>query len=194
MRVATPVASTSPKLRPGSYFPKFLEPRRMAEGALTAVIQEASIQRASTRSVDERKRSLSRRQSSGYVWYFQKPGFPALRPFRQCGHCLPSKGRSPRRRAFFERPIDGEWSYLWIDTTYLQVRRGDRIVSVAVIIAVGVNTDGQRKVLGTSEAEAIWTEFLRRLTRRGPRSVKLVVSVAHEGIKAALSKVLSAKW
>lgn len=96
------------------------------------------------------------------------------------------------------RPIEGEWPYLWIDATYLKVRRGGRIVSVAVIIAVGVNTDGRREVLGmeigTSEAEAIWTEFLRELTRRGLRGVKLVVSDAHEGIEAAVSKVLSATW
>lgn len=89
-------------------------------------------------------------------------------------------------------------AYLWIDATYLKVRRGERIVSVAVIIAVGVNIDGRREVLGmeigTSEAEAIWTELLRKLTRRGLRGVKLVVSDAREGIKAAVSKVLSATW
>ena len=87
---------------------------------------------------------------------------------------------------------------LWIDATYLKVRRGGRIVSVAAIIAVGVNTDGRREVLGmeigTSEAEPIWTEFLRKLTRRGLRGVRLVISDAHEGIKAAVSKVLSATW
>jgi transposase-like protein len=87
---------------------------------------------------------------------------------------------------------------LWIDATYLKVRRGGRIVSVAAIIAVGVNADGRREVLGmevgTSEAEPIWTEFLRKLTRRGLRGVKLVVSDAHEGIKAAVSKVLNATW
>ena len=101
-------------------------------------------------------------------------------------------------KAFLDRPIEGEWPYIWIDATYLKVRRGGRIVSVAVIIAVGVNTDGRREVLGmeigTSEAEAIWTEFLRKLTRRGLRGVKLVVSDAHEGIKAAVSKVLCATW
>ena len=101
-------------------------------------------------------------------------------------------------KAFLERPIEGDWPYLWIDATYLKVRRGGRIVSVAVIIAVGVNSDGRREVLGmeigTSEAEPIWTEFLRKLTRRGLRGVKLVVSDAHEGIKAAVSKVLCATW
>jgi transposase-like protein len=101
-------------------------------------------------------------------------------------------------KAFLDRPIEGDWPYLWIDATYLKVRRGGRIVSVAVIIAVAVNTDGRREVLGmeigTSEAEPIWIEFLRKLTRRGLRGVKLVISDAHEGIKAAVSKVLSATW
>ncbi len=94
--------------------------------------------------------------------------------------------------------MEGDWPYLWIDATYLKVRRGGRIVSVAVIIAIGVNTDGRREVLGleigTSEAEPIWSEFLRKLTRRGLRGVKLVISDAQEGIKAAVSKVLSATW
>jgi putative transposase len=109
-----------------------------------------------------------------------------------------------RVKAFLERPIDGDWPYLWIDATYLKVRRGGRIlgssprISVAAIIAVGVNTDGRREVLGmqigSSEAEPIWTEFLRQLTRRGLRGVKLVISDAHEGIKAAVTKVLCATW
>ncbi|MET3594572.1 transposase-like protein [Mesorhizobium shonense] len=101
-------------------------------------------------------------------------------------------------KAFLERPFEGGWPYVWIDATYLKVRRGGRIVSVAVIIAVGVNTDGRREVLGmeigTSEAEPIWTEFLRKLTRRGLGGVKLVVSDGHEGLKAAVTKVLSATW
>ncbi len=91
-----------------------------------------------------------------------------------------------------------ELPYLWIDATYLKVRRGGRVVSVAAIIASGVNSDGRREVLGmeigTSEAEPIWTAFLRKLPRRGLRGVKLVVSDAHEGIKAAVSKVLCASW
>ena len=101
-------------------------------------------------------------------------------------------------KAFLTRPLEGDWPYLWIGATYLKVRRGGRIVSVAVIIAIGVNTDGRREVLGleigTSGAEPIWTEFLRKLTRRGLRGVKLVISDAHEGIKAAVSKVLGATW
>ena len=91
-----------------------------------------------------------------------------------------------------------EWPYLWIDATYVKVRQNGRIVSVAVIVAVGVNSDGRREVLGMdigpSEAETFWTEFLRKLARRGLRGVRLVVSDAHEGIKASVAKVLTATW
>lgn len=169
-----------PKLRKGSYFPGFLEPRRLAEKALTAVIQEAYIQGISTRSVDDLVKAM---------------GMSGISKSQVSRLCEEIDGRV---KAFLERPIDGEWPYLWIDATYLKVRRGGRIVSVAAIIAVGVNTDGRREVLGmqigSSEAEPIWTEFLRQLTRRGLRGVKLVISDAHEGIKAAVTKVLCATW
>jgi transposase-like protein len=169
-----------PRLRKSSYFPSFLEPRRLAEKALTAVIQEAYIQGVSTRSVDD----LVKAMGAG--------GVSKSQVSRLCEEI------DGRVKTFLERPIEGDWPYLWIDATYLKVRRGGRIVSVAIIIAVGVNTDGRREVLGmevgTSEAEPIWTEFLRKLTRRGLRGVKLVVSDGHEGIKAAVSKVLNATW
>jgi len=169
-----------PRLRRGSYFPSFLEPRRLAEKALTAVIQEAYIQGISTRSVDELVKAM---------------GMSGISKSQVSRLCEEIDGKV---KAFLERPIEGDWPYIWIDATYLKVRRGGRIVSVAVIIAVGVNGDGRREVLGmevgTSEAEPIWTEFLRKLTRRGLRGVKLVVSDAHEGIKAAVSKVLNATW
>jgi putative transposase len=169
-----------PRLRKGSYFPSFLEPRRLAEKALTAVIQEAYIQGISTRSVDE----LVKAMGAG--------GISKSQVSRLCEEI------DGKVKAFLERPIEGDWPYIWIDATYLKVRRGGRIVAVAVIIAVGVNSDGRREVLGmevgTSEAEPIWTEFLRKLTRRGLSGVKLVVSDAHEGIKAAVSKVLNATW
>ena len=169
-----------PKLRSGSYFPTFLEPRRMAEKALTAVIREAYIQGISTRSVDELVKAMG------------MSGISKSQVSRLCEEI------DDKVKVFLTRPIEGDWPYLWIDATYLKVRRGGRIVSVAVIIAVGVNAHGRREVLGmeigTSEAEPIWTEFLRKLTRRGLRGVKLVVSDAHEGIKAAVAKVLSATW
>ena len=169
-----------PKLRKGSYFPFFLEPRRLAEKALTAVIQEAYIQGISTRSVDELVKAMgmsgiSKSQVSRLV-----------------------EEIDDKVQAFLTRPIEGDWPYLWIDATYVKVRQAGRIVSVAVIVAVGANADGRREVLGLdvgpSEAETFWTAFLRKLARRGLRGVKLVVSDAHEGIKAAVSKVLCSTW
>ena len=169
-----------PKLRTGSYFPGFLEPRRMAEKALTAVIQEAYIQGISTRSVDDLVKAL---------------GMSGISKSQVSRLCEEIDGKV---KAFLDRPIEGDWPYLWIDATYVKVRQNGRIVSVAVIIAVGVNSDGRREVLGmeigASEAEPFWTTFLRKLTRRGLRGVKLVVSDSHEGIKAAVSKVLTTTW
>ena len=169
-----------PKLRTGSYFPSFLEPRRMAEKALTAVIQEAYIQGISTRSVDDLVKAMG------------MSGISKSQVSRLCEEI------DERVHTFLDRPIEGDWPYLWIDATYVKVRQNGRIVSVAVIVAVGVNSDGRREVLGmdigASEAEPFWTAFLRKLTRRGLRGVKLVISDAHEGIKAAVSKLLCASW
>ncbi len=169
-----------PKLRKGSYFPGFLEPRRLAEKALTAVVQEAYIQGVSTRSVDDLVKALG------------MSGISKSQVSRFCAEI------DERVSAFLDRPLEGDWPYLWIDATYLKVRQNGRIVSVAVIIAVGVNSDGRREVLGMdigpSEAEPFWTAFLRKLARRGLRGVKLVISDAHEGIRAAVSKILSATW
>src|SRR5271166_3709187 len=103
-----------------------------------------------------------------------------------------------RVKTFLNRPLEGDWPYIWLDATYGKVRQAGRIVSVAVIIAVGVNSDGRREVLGVaigaSEAETFWTEFLRTLARRGLCGVKLVISDAHQGLKAAVAKVLNATW
>ncbi|MCJ2097206.1 IS256 family transposase [Methylobacterium sp. E-046] len=169
-----------PKLRKGSYFPAFLEPRRMAEKALTAVIQEAYIQGISTRSVDDLVQAMG------------GTGVSKSQVSRLCQEI------DERVGAFLGRPLEGEWPYLWIDATYVKVRQDGRIVSVAVIVAVGVNTDGRREVLGMdvgpSEAETFWTAFLRKLARRGLRGVKLVISDAHEGINASVAKVMNATW
>ncbi|MGB8381398.1 MAG: IS256 family transposase [Dermatophilaceae bacterium] len=169
-----------PKLRRGSYFPGFLEPRRMAEKALTAVIQEAYVQGVSTRSVDELVKAMG------------MTGISKSQVSRLCGEI------DGKIKAFLDRPLEGEWPYVWLDATYIKARRDGRIVSVAVIIAVGVNGDGRREVLGlaigASEAATFWTDFLRQLTRRGLRGVKLVISDAHEGLKAAISRVLNATW
>ena len=169
-----------PKLRKGSYFPSFLEPRRMAEKALTAVIQEAYIQGISTRSVDNLVQAMG------------GTGVSKSQVSRLCQEI------DERVGAFLDRPTEGEWPYLWIDATYVKVRQDGRIVSVAVIVAVGVNSDGRREVLGMdvgpSEAETFWTAFLRKLARRGLRGVKLVISDAHEGIKASVAKLMTATW
>ena len=169
-----------PKLRRGSYFPGFLEPRRTAEKALIAVVQEAYIQGVSTRSVDELVKAMG------------MTGISKSQVSRLCGEI------DERVGAFLNRPIEGDWPYLWIDATYVKVRQAGRIVSVAAIIAVGVNTDGVREVLGVSigpsEAEPFWTEFLRGLTRRGLRGVKLVISDSHLGLKAAIAKIFKATW
>jgi transposase-like protein len=152
----------------------------MAEKALTAVVQEAYVQGVSTRSVDELVKAMG------------MSGISKSQVSRLCGEI------DEKVKAFLSRPIEGDWPYLWIDATYVKVRQNGRIVSVAVIIAVGVNSDGRREVLGLdvgpSEAETFWTAFLRKLTRRGLCGVKLVISDAHEGIKAAVAKVLSATW
>ena len=94
---------------------------------------------------------------------------------------------------FLDRPLTGEWPCLWLDATYLKVREGGRIVSVAAIIAVAVNTDGRREIIGLcvgpSEAETFWTEFLRSLKCRGLDGLKLVISDAHTGLKATIRRV-----
>src|SRR4051812_19501733 len=167
-----------PKLRKGSYFPSFLEPRRTAEKALTAVIQEAYVHGISTRAVDDLVKAMG------------ASGVSKSQVSRLCMEI------DERVNAFLSRPIEGAWPYLWIDATYLKSREAGRIVSLAVIIAVGVNTDGRREVLGVatgaSEAEPFWKAFLRSLADRGLRGVKLVVADDHKGLRAAAAKVFSA--
>ena len=167
-----------PRLRKGSYFPSFLEPRRTAEKALTAVIQEAYVHGVSTRSVDDLVKAMgasgvSKSQVSRLVEEIDE-----------------------RVNAFLTRPLEGEWPYVWIDATYVKAREAGRIVSTATIIAVGVNTDGRREVLGVatgpSEAETFWKSFLRSLADRGLRGVKLVIADDHKGLRAAASKVFHA--
>ena len=169
-----------PKLRKGSYFPAFLEPRKTSEKALVAVIQEAYVAGVSTRSVDDLVQAMG------------MTGISKSQVSRLCEEI------DERVQAFLNRPLEGEWPYLWIDATYVKQRQAGRIVSVATIVAVAVNTDGRREVLGMgvgpSEAEPFWTEFLRSLTDRGLRGVRLIISDAHEGLKAAAAKVLGSTW
>ena len=174
------VALKIPKLRKGSYFPGFLEPRRMAEKALTAVIQEAYTQGVSTRSVDDLVQAMG------------MSGISKSQVSRLCGEI------DDKIQSFLDRPLEGEWPYLWLDATYVKVRQAGRIVSVAVTVAVAVNDQGRREVLGmaigASEAETFWAEFLRSLTRRGLRGVQLVISDDHKGLKAAATRILGATW
>lgn len=170
-----------PKLRAGpSYFPPFLEPRKTSEKALVAVIQEAWIGGVSTRKVDD---------------LVQAMGLTGIGKSTVSKLC---KDIDERVGAFLDRPLSGEWPYLWLDATYLRQREGGRIVSVAAIIAVAVDAEGRREIVGLhvgpSEAETFWATFLKSLVRRGLRGVKLVISDAHEGLKGAIRRVMGATW
>ncbi|ABQ29167.1 IS256 family transposase [Acidiphilium cryptum] len=169
-----------PKLRQGSYFPPFLEPRKTSEKALVAVIQEAWVGGVSTRRVDD---------------LVQAMGLSGIGKSTVSKLC---KDIDERVNAFLERPLTGDWPYLWLDATYLKQREGGRIVSVAAIIAVAANTEGKREIvglhIGPSEAETFWAAFLKSLVRRGLRQVKLVISDAHEGLKSAIRRVMGASW
>src|SRR5438067_4428731 len=169
-----------PKLRQGSYFPPFLEARKSSEKALIAVIQEAWIGGVSTRRVDD---------------LVQAMGLSGISKSQVSKLC---KEIDERVHAFLDRPLAGEWPYLWLDATYLKQREGGRVVSVAAIIAVAVNTDGRREIvglhIGPSEAEPFWSTFLKSLVRRGLKGVKLVISDEHEGLKAAIRRVFGASW
>jgi transposase-like protein len=169
-----------PKLRQGSYFPGFLEARKTSEQALVAVIQEAWIGGVSTRRVDE---------------LVQAMGLSGISKSTVSKLC---KDIDERVGEFLNRPLTGDWPYVWLDATYLKQRQGGRIVSVAAIIAVAANTEGRREIIGLgvgpSEAETFWMDFLRSLKARGLDGVKLVVSDAHTGLKGAISRVFEATW
>ena len=167
-----------PKLRKGSYLQSFLEPRRTAEKALVAVIQEAYVHGVSTRAVDDLVKAM---------------GAGGMRKSQVSRLCIEI---DERVNAFLARPLEGTWPYLWLDATYVKVREGGRTVSRAMIIAVAVNDDGKREVLGVapgpSEAETFWTDFLRSLADRGLRGVKLVIADDHKGLRAAARRVFNA--
>lgn len=170
-----------PKLREGNYFPSFLEPRRMAEKALLAVVQSAYVEGVSTRKVDHLLQSLG------------LTGIDKSQVSRIC------KALDEPVRAFRERPLQGAYPYLWLDATYVKVRQNHRIVSMALVAATGVRETGEREVLGfalgASEETSFWVEFLRSLVARGLQGVRLAISDAHQGLKTALAQVLSgATW
>jgi putative transposase len=169
-----------PKLRSGSYFPSFLEPRRRSEQALVAVVQEAYVNGVSTRKVDRLVEALG------------LAGVSKDQVSRRCG------GLDDQVQAFRERPLDGADPYLWLDAKVEKVRAGGRVEHRALVVAYGVDQAGQREVIGldggAAETEAFWREFLRSLVGRGLSGVQLVISDAHEGLKQAIAQVLSAPW
>jgi putative transposase len=170
-----------PKLRQGSYFPGFLEPRRMSEQALTAVVQEAYVQGISTRKVDELVQAMG------------MTGISKSQVSRLC------EAIDERVQAFLARPLEGRWPYVWLDATYIKSREHGPVASQACVVATAVNQEGYREVLGLSvgpaESESFWKAFLRSLVARGLKGTKLVVSDAHEGLKKAIAAVLTgAGW
>lgn len=170
-----------PKLRKGSYFPSLLQPRRRTEKALLAVVQQAYVEGVSTRKVDDLLKALG------------LTGIDKSKVSRIC------KELDELVEQFRNQPLEGEYPYLWLDALYLKVRQNHRIVSLAMVIAIGVDTEGRRHILGfalgASEESAFWLDFLRSLVERGLKGVQLVISDAHEGLKAAISQVLSgAAW
>ncbi len=179
-RVGT-VELAVPKVRDGSYFPSLLEPRRRAERALTAVVQEAYVQGVSTRRVDELVKSLG------------MTGISKSQVSRICSELDEEVER------FRGRPLSGMYPYVWLDATFVKTRQQGRVVSQAVVVAIGVNAEGMREVLGLdvgpSEDGAFWMGFLRGLVARGLKGVRLVVSDSHEGLKGAIQAVLAgASW
>ena len=170
-----------PKLREGTYFPSLLEPRKRSEQALLAVIQEAYVKGVSTRKVDDLVQALG------------LSGVDKSKVSRI------TKNLDELVQDFRHRPLEDEYPYVWLDALYLKVRQNHRVVSLAVVIAIGVAHEGDRTILGfdvgASEEEAFWLQFLRSLVKRGLKGVQLVISDAHEGLKAAVSTVFAgASW
>jgi putative transposase len=170
-----------PRVDRGSYFPSLLEPRRRGEQALYAVVQECYVHGTSTRKVDNVVKAL---------------GIDGLSKSEVSRIC---KALDVQVEAFRNRPIEGEHPYLWLDATFHKVREDGRVISMATVVAVGVSATGERQILGCdcgpAEDHAFWKAFLRRLVRRGLKGTRLVISDAHEGLKRAVSEVLSgAAW
>ena len=170
-----------PKLRKGSYLPSILEPRKPAEKALLSVIQEAYLKGVSTRKVDDMMEAMG------------LTGIDKSSVSRIC------KELRQEVEQFRNRPLQESYPYVWLDATYLKVRQNHRVVSMAFVIAVGVDENGERHLLGfdlgSSEDEAFWLAFLRSLVKRGLKKVQLVISDAHVGLKKAIEQVFSgASW
>src|SRR5512133_3941835 len=168
-----------PKLRQGSYFPSFLEPRKRSEQALLAVVQQAYVLGVSTRRVDQLVERLGLRISKSDV-------------SRVC------EALDEHVEAFRTRPLAGRYPYLFLDAKMEKVRDGGRVVAKALVVAHGVHETGRREILsidvGEAETEAFWREFLRSWVARGLVGVQLAISDAHPGLKAARAQVLGAPW
>jgi putative transposase len=172
-----------PKLRVGSFFPSLLERRRRVDQALFAVVMEAYLHGVSTRKVDDLVKALG-----------ADTGISKSEVSRICAD-LDAEVSAFRDRSL----VDQAFPYVFLDATYCKARVNRRVVSQAVVIATGVAADGRREVLGfdvgDSEDGAFWTSFLRSLKARGLTGVQLVISDAHEGLKAAIASVmLGASW
>jgi transposase-like protein len=170
-----------PKVRPGTYFPSLLQPRRRAEQALLTVVQEAYVHGVSTRKVDDLVKALG------------LDGISKSEVSRICADL------DPVVEAFRTRRLTTEYPYVWLDATYHKVRIDGRVVSQATVVAIGVTVDGERQILGVdvgaSEDRSFWTAFLRSLVKRGLAGVRLVTSDAHEGLTQAMRSVLTgAAW
>jgi putative transposase len=170
-----------PKLRRGSFMPSFIEPRKRSEHALVAVVQEAYVNGVSTRTVDRLVEQLGLQ------------GMSKDTVSRLC------RGLDAQVSAFRDRPLDGaRYPYLWLDGKVERVREPGGVRQKCLVIAYGVHESGRREILGLdvgeAETEALWREFLRSLVARGLSGVKLVVSDAHAGLKAAIGQVLGATW
>jgi putative transposase len=169
-----------PRLRQGSCFPSFLEPRKVSEQALVACVQEAYVNAVSTRKVDRLVEALG------------LAGMSKDQVSRLC------RALDERVGAFRGRPLEGRYPYLWLDAKVEEVREGGRVQRKALVVAYRVHEKGIREVLaidvGPAETEAFWREFLRSLVKRGLVGVQLVVSDAHEGLKKAIGQVLGCPW
>ena len=172
-----------PRVRDGSYFPSLLEPRRRAERALLAVVQEAYVSGVSTRRVDDLVRTLG------------IEGISRSKVSRICA-ALDAEVAAFRSRSL----ADLACPYLWLDATYLKVREGGRVVSMAALIATGVAASGERRVLGLelspgNDEGSAWPRFVRSLVERGLHGVRLVISDNHAGlVKAIDEQLLGAAW
>jgi putative transposase len=178
-RIGT-LALRIPKLRQGSYMPSFLNPRKLSEKALAAVVQEAWVKGVSTRKVDD---------------LVQAMGMTGISKSQVSRLCEELDGRVQQ---FLERRLEEPFTFLWLDATYIKVRDNGRVVNKAVIVAVGVRDEGYREVLGlavgAAETEAFWKDFLKSLIKRGLRGIEMVISDAHEGLKSAIAQTLTTTW